>query len=1136
MNFLRNLFAGIKKQEAILTFAVFSLSLIPFLWFHNNQILLGYDNVYPLNASSFLRDRFFSWTSVQGFGLDQSGQQGSLIIHFIDSIPQFFGASIQLSQKIVFSFWFFLLLFAPYIFIIRLEKYGFIKTPYLRYIFPILYAFNFYVLQAWWVVERTKFSLIVATPLILAVIFPMVGTSLSKRKVHINAIICALILTVFNGGGWGGIPLYGGLLLALFCFYIFFSFLFFSRSQLQNIGYLTLFFIFFALWYVLFNAYTLLPFLLITFKDYNSLINSAGGISGLIDWSRYLSENTSFLNLLRLQGIPDLYNNGVNHPYASFYLTKPLFIFASFLFSAFVFLSFLKKKEGLEKIIVGFFTLLFLVALLFSAGTHRPLGVFFEALMKYVPGFFVFRSPIFKFGYVYWAAASFLVGIFASEIIELGVKKLARFMPRFLPTIILPILFISAVLLYYFPYFTGNIFTTSTTTFSSRVTIPSYVNEFSKWWHENGRGDRIMLLPRLNDNWVFEQYTWGYLSLFPILGDFGNKRIVENTDLLSLSEASFVNKLYDAINKDEYEVVDRITGVLGIRYFLVRKDFYHNFNDQITDDPQIVEDALKRNPNIQFVRNFDKWHVYKYNKSNRIIFSKQNPLLSIGGQTVDSTIFGNNSLVLEKDTFPDNTPHFSKIIIFPDCLSCNAERQEANVIIPKPKILVDSDFYDLIELRNRLQEKKNLSVADQSFAFVGETLKLAGQIDELINQDKSENLVAIVAEKYIDTLSKIYHEIPNIIRNTANPYVVSVIIQQYLTVEEKYIDDLLAREIRKDSLVNLEKISFAINEVENEFKKFYSDNNINRNKVYTFSNPSDGEYNLYINKTTTGSLSPLDLEKITYTINDKQYAVKSTVEGNYLNIGKIFLKEGSHKLVIHFSDQKNIITQSYTQNLVGRKNCVSSFANNVIDSKRYSLSFISKNNDPNLKVFIDDGKSFSPRFVASIPTSDNKTVNNRFIISSVKLPLSISSGRIRIAFCSKDLTEDLYNSNISNVSFAELTVPKVILYREEKIAIEKEPIISFAEIDQTHYNTNVSDATTPFYLVLTERFSPFWEANIGKHVIGNGFQNVWLIDKKGNFSIDIIYKPQQFFANGIIISGVFVLLGLFILFWEKRRQ
>ena len=64
-----------KWTHLVLTILLFSLALLPIRWFSGNEILLGYDNVYPLNPLVFLKDRIYSWTTTQNFGMDQSGIQ-----------------------------------------------------------------------------------------------------------------------------------------------------------------------------------------------------------------------------------------------------------------------------------------------------------------------------------------------------------------------------------------------------------------------------------------------------------------------------------------------------------------------------------------------------------------------------------------------------------------------------------------------------------------------------------------------------------------------------------------------------------------------------------------------------------------------------------------------------------------------------------------------------------------------------------------------------------------------------------------------------------------------------------------------------------------------------------------------------
>ena len=126
--------------------------------------------------------------------------------------------------------------------------------------------------------------------------------------------------------------------------------------------------------------------------------------------------------------------------------------------------------------------------------------------------------------------------------------------------------------------------------------------DFSKWWSENGKEDRILLLPKLSDSWLYEQYRWGYLSLFPLLKNFGNTGIVENTDLLSSNEYKLLDRLYGAINNSNFSEQELLTSILGIRYFLVRNDFYYDLANQETNNPKEIEDKLKQNPKIDKAR------------------------------------------------------------------------------------------------------------------------------------------------------------------------------------------------------------------------------------------------------------------------------------------------------------------------------------------------------------------------------------------------------------------------------------------------------------------------------------------------------------------------------------------------------
>lgn len=73
------------------------------------------------------------------------------------------------------------------------------------------------------------------------------------------------------------------------------------------------------------------------------------------------------------------------------------------------------------------------------------------------------------------------------------------------------------------------------------------------------------------------------------------------------------------------------------------------------------------------------------------------------------------------------------------------------------------------------------------------------------------------------------------------------------------------------------------------------------------------------------------------------------------------------------------------------------------------------------------------------------------------------------------------------------------------------PIINYTEVSSTHYRVMIKEASSPFSLVLNNTYDNLWQARIEKdivtqHFIANGFANGWFIDKRGNFSIEIVLK------------------------------
>src|SRR3989344_3253929 len=331
-----------KNKTFIELFIIFLLGLTPLLWFKNDLVIAGHDAGLPLDPIAHFLDRLYVWTERFGFGADQSVSLSGLFIHGSEAFVSSIVHSLQVEQKIIFIFWFVLPGITMYYFASKIAQKHNLK--YFTLPVVIFYMFNHFLLQGWFIVERTKFSLYAALPLILSLLFDWKE---GKRGAIKTSLLISLILLFLNGGG--SLPLFGGIIIAFLAFIIFYLVKEFSIRNVSRIFVLILVTIITS---IFLNAYWILPYGYYSLHSYSTEVLKAGGVAGILGWIRYISQETSFVNLFRLQGIPDWYNN-VSHPYANIFLENPILIIISLLIPILAFSSLLivKKKEVKEKIL-----------------------------------------------------------------------------------------------------------------------------------------------------------------------------------------------------------------------------------------------------------------------------------------------------------------------------------------------------------------------------------------------------------------------------------------------------------------------------------------------------------------------------------------------------------------------------------------------------------------------------------------------------------------------------------------------------------------------------------------------------------------------------------------------------------------
>lgn len=102
------------------------------------------------------------------------------------------------------------------------------------------------------------------------------------------------------------------------------------------------------------------------------------------------------------------------------------------------------------------------------------------------------------------------------------------------------------------------------------------------------------------------------------------------------------------------------------------------------------------------------------------------------------------------------------------------------------------------------------------------------------------------------------------------------------------------------------------------------------------------------------------------------------------------------------------------------------------------------------------------------------------------------------------------------------------------------PKIDYIKLNPQEYKVTVTDATGPFVLVLSETFHPEWKALVGgnefSHFEVNGYANGFLIEKKGDYVLDVVFNAKSYVDQGIKAGKLLLLLSLFPLVFLMLKR
>lgn len=1116
----------IKKYWEILI--ILFLGLTPLLWYKNsNSLALGHDMGFPINPIVFFQDRLFLWTDRVGLGWDQTLGSAATLIHGLEALVASTGLPIFEVQKIIFVFWFLLPGLAMYYFVSTIHKER--DQWFIRLSASLFYMFNHFLLQAWFIAERTKISLFIALPILLGLTISMLEGRISKIK---GLALMSLVFFLFNGGG--GLPLYGGLLLTLFTAFVFFGFINLRRNFKVELKRLIGIALGILASFILANFYWVLPLFVSALSSYSQSLSSIGGISGVLAWSFEISKFASILNVMRLQGIPDWYDNPF-HPFSSLFLNNPFLILVSFLIPAVVFSSLflIKKTPELRRYII-FFNILAVLGIIFTAGSHPPFGSIYNLFLTFVPGFAIFRTPFYKFAPALWFAYSYLFA-FSFYYLTQNFKNIRTFL-RFL---ILPL-----ILIYSFPFFTGSFFNWKDQ-FSTMTNLPSYVLSFSQYADSRfSFNDRVLTFPNQNLNWNSAIYKWGYWSTSPVESLSTNKSIITNDR--EMTEAG--RKLTEVIYKSIIDRTDdwrKAAEILGINYFLLHNDFYFDAPGFRTIDPKLYRERFLE-LGLEKKEVFGQWELYKIpgaGLKNRLYIENSAVGINTNENILENQYFGIENVIylpLGNDSFvinsSDITDGIKTMILLENCLFCDKEQKETPIFLPRTRILPGSILYPLVKYKENNQRNKLEKNINSKLDFhLGITLKRLAEIKHLIDLGADESKTNSAVDQLNKELILLEGAISRMDKNRGDMKLLVQRIDRFLREENRILADISdnAKDSTRNKLTDVRSF-IALRTQEN--RKYESLLPENTEKRYHLTLDKKGKYEILVRK---DEFKPdLIVEKM--TLDNKVLALKPLNKNeHYYSFGELTLGRGFHEISLFLRNPENLLGNN--KNLDFDINPISldcrTFKIKPHPSRIYILNFdyltersVGADNGPFVKVeqiLEDDVKddNFQLKANSILQTFDHKIATEKNVKS------------VNISICASPGYENFSNIHINNLSLRPFLTPALVLIPEQNVLAGNVNEIQATQLNPTKYEVKVN-ANSPYTLVLNNRFNSNWEISDkeAKHFTINGFANAWSISKTGEYSLIIEYNPQKYFYIGWLVTVISMTLAIIYLIYAVYKH
>lgn len=1131
-------------------------SIIVYGWFSDRSLIISSDLTFPLQPILYFRDSLlYQWLPNFNGGIPHTVAPSLLFFHGISAAVNIFIHNVIQIQFFHYLFW----LVLPIITFFVLTNYLFRKND--RKLLCIFFAELFYSLNLYRVImfgDAAHMSIYAASP--LAMYFFIKALEQTKNYFY-YAVLISFISLIASGAG-ANPPMYAVFLMPLIFFWILIVTESIARKNfistfLPSLRFLLYFFII----SFLVNLYWLLPFV-------NQYIQTAisGSIKGanLIDWSSGVSGETSIANVIRMQGAWDWYSGFGGDPYVPYannYHTNIALLLLGYMLPAFAFCSIYFARHRYTI----FFLLLTLVGIIFSQGAHSPFGPVYNFMSRYIPLFWMFRSPWYKFSFLAAFGYSYL-GALSAVIVYSFLKSRKRFLTKsFLPSIFL-ISIIGGTLLYGYPLLTGDKFPKAgvyKTLPASHVKIPQYVYASANWINSQSESFRIFFFP----NMPAFIYTWNFNGLTDVVFYLYNKaylftanQIGTGGNISAIGELN--NQVYQNIYNNEFEKALRISGVLGARYLAERNDIRYDFYGSY-DSPQFVNSKLSKVTGLQLVKKFGEWNFFRvsdayylplfyvptYFTYTNSSVSSLGDLLTEGNQSITSaSIFSTDQ---NKNFLVHVKPYINRYAEQARCIVCDPLEFlniKSKVKFPFVRFLPGSPFYYFITYKDN---KMFNQVKSDPYMKANTALMLANkrlaEIKGLVERNNKRNQEAYVIkniDSYKGYINDLYNAAATLPLPDKNDLYIKILA--YLEEQDKFLSDLDTRGTAQD----------PFNELFNFVGRY-----INKTKEVVWMSDEEQENKRYITNLEKPGMYHISVNNI--PVSPSQVIL----DAKELKTRDVYLDAGIHSITLMFQLPNLLLAN----NNMGKEFKVKfgetlQFGIKDFDYRdTYQIKFDYKVNSggaPNFTIVQDNDKKRGEDKARKLNTKlvDNVKWNTYSYIFNPNL----GARNVSLEFytCCYSKMQNVFE--IKNFEIKKVVTPQVILSTSLKTETLQVPKISFQKINPTRFKVSVKNATAPYFLSFSENYDKEWKAFIvkakdnekgpvassyfgdtvqelssahnvffqkdflamfftksipdAKHIRINGYANGWFIDQTGDYNIIIQYWPQYLFYIGIFVS------------------